>query len=108
MKQEPMHEQLLPIKAERIGVPNTSWDYLYEPEAEEVLDVILNRYIEAVVFQAVAENSASEQSARMVAMKSASDNAGNLIDELTLVYNKSRQASITKELSEIVSGAAAV
>jgi F-type H+-transporting ATPase subunit gamma len=88
--------------------PVGTWDYIYEPDAEAVLNQILTRYIEALIYQAVAENMASEQSARMVAMKSASDNAGNVIDELTLVYNKSRQAAITKELSEIVGGAAAV
>ena len=108
MKQEPVIEQLLPLSGERLGAPETVWDYIYEPEARAVLDQVMTRYIEAIIFQAVAENMASEQSARMVAMKSASDNAGDLIDELTLVYNKSRQASITKELSEIVGGAAAV
>ncbi len=108
MKQEPVMEQLLPLSGERIGTPEGNWDYIYEPEARGVLDQVLTRYIEAVVFQGVAENMASEQSARMVAMKSASDNAATLIDELTLVYNKSRQAAITKELSEIVGGAAAV
>ena len=84
------------------------WDYLYEPDAATVIDELLTRYIEALVFQGVAENMASEQSARMVAMKAATDNAGNLIDELKLIYNKTRQAAITKELSEIVGGAAAV
>ena len=116
MKQEPVMEQLLPLSADHIGVtpaiaavtPTGTWDYIYEPDAAVVLDQVLTRYIEALIYQAVAENMASEQSARMVAMKSASDNAANVIDELTLVYNKSRQASITKELSEIVSGAAAV
>ena len=108
MKQEPVMEQLLPLTGDRIGAPEGSWDYIYEPEAKVVLDQVLTRYIEAVVFQSVSENMASEQSARMVAMKSASDNAATLIDELTLVYNKSRQAAITKELSEIVGGAAAV
>ncbi len=108
MKQEPMVEQLLPLSGERLGVPEGTWDYIYEPDPKPVLDQVLSRYIEALVYQAVAENMASEQSARMVAMKSASDNAGDVIDELTLVYNKSRQAAITKELSEIVSGAAAV
>ena len=108
MKQEPVLEQLLPLSGERLGAPETVWDYLYEPEAKAVLDQVMTRYIEAVIFQAVAENMASEQSARMVAMKAASDNAANLFDELTLIYNKSRQASITKELSEIVGGAAAV
>ena len=108
MKQEPVIEQLLPLSGERLGSPESSWDYLYEPEAKVVLDQVLTRYVETIIFQAVAENMASEQSARMVAMKAASDNAGTLIDELTLVYNKNRQAAITKELSEIVGGAAAV
>ncbi|HEY6967242.1 MAG TPA: F0F1 ATP synthase subunit gamma [Burkholderiales bacterium] len=108
MKQEPVIEQLLPLGGERMGSPETVWDYIYEPEAKAVLDQVLLRYIEAIIFQAVAENMASEQSARMVAMKAASDNARNLIDELTLIYNKNRQANITKELSEIVGGAAAV
>ncbi|HWQ38967.1 MAG TPA: F0F1 ATP synthase subunit gamma [Burkholderiales bacterium] len=108
MKQEPVMEQLLPLSGERLGVPEGSWDYIYEPEAKTVLDQVLMRYVEALIYQAVAENMASEQSARMVAMKAASDNAANLIDELTLIYNKSRQAAITKELAEIVGGAAAV
>jgi F-type H+-transporting ATPase subunit gamma len=108
MKQEPVMEQLLPISGERLGAPEGSWDYIYEPEARSVLEQVLTRYIEAVIFQSVAENMSSEQSARMVAMKSASDNAATLIDELTLIYNKSRQAAITKELAEIVGGAAAV
>ena len=108
MKQEPVMEQLLPLAGERLGVPTGAWDYIYEPEAKTVLDQVLERYIETLIYQAVSENMASEQSARMVAMKAASDNAGNVIDELTLVYNKTRQASITKELSEIVGGAAAV
>ena len=108
MKQEPVIEQLLPLSGERLGSPESLWDYIYEPEAKAVLDHVLKRYIEAIIFQAVAENMASEQSARMVAMKAASDNARNLIDELTLIYNKNRQAGITKELSEIVGGAAAV
>ncbi|MEX2199318.1 MAG: F0F1 ATP synthase subunit gamma [Burkholderiales bacterium] len=108
MKQEPVIEQLLPLSGERLGAPESVWDYLYEPEAKAVLDQVMTRYIEAIIFQALAENMASEQSARMVAMKAASDNAATLIDELTLVYNKNRQASITKELSEIVGGAAAV
>jgi len=108
MKQEPVMEQLLPLSGERLGAPEGSWDYIYEPEAKVVLDQVLKRYVEAIILQAVAENMASEQSARMVAMKAASDNAGTLIDELTLVYNKNRQAAITKELSEIVGGAAAV
>jgi len=108
MKQEPVVEQLLPLTGERLGAPEGTWDYLYEPDARAVLDQVLTRYIESVIFQAVAENMASEQSARMVAMKAASDNAKTLIEELTLVYNKNRQAAITKELSEIVGGAAAV
>jgi F-type H+-transporting ATPase subunit gamma len=108
MKQEPVIEQLLPLSGERLGAPETVWDYIYEPEAKAVLDQVMTRYIEAIIFQAVAENMASEQSARMVAMKAASDNARDLIDELTLIYNKNRQAGITKELSEIVAGAAAV
>jgi len=108
MKQEPVIEQLLPLSGERLGAPESVWDYIYEPEAKVVLDQVLTRYIEAIIFQAVAENMASEQSARMVAMKAASDNAATLIDELTLIYNKNRQAAITKELSEIVGGAAAV
>jgi F-type H+-transporting ATPase subunit gamma len=108
MKQEPVIEQLLPLSGERMGAPEGTWDYLYEPDARAVLEQVMTRYIEAIIFQAVAENMASEQSARMVAMKSASDNAATLIDELTLVYNKNRQAAITKELSEIVGGAAAV
>jgi F-type H+-transporting ATPase subunit gamma len=108
MKQEPVIEQLLPLSGERLGAPEGAWDYIYEPEAKAVLDQVLTRYIEAIIYQAVAENMASEQSARMVAMKAASDNAATLIDELTLVYNKNRQAAITKEISEIVGGAAAV
>ncbi len=108
MKQEPVVERLLPLSGERLGAPEGAWDYIYEPEAKVVLDQVMNRYIEALILQAVAENMACEQSSRMVAMKAASDNAANLIDELTLVYNKSRQAAITKELSEIVGGAAAV
>jgi F-type H+-transporting ATPase subunit gamma len=108
MKQEPVIEQLLPLSGERLGAPEGAWDYLYEPEAKSVLDQVLTRYIEVLIFQAVAENMASEQSARMVAMKAASDNAANLIEELTLIYNKNRQAAITKEIAEIVGGAAAV
>ncbi|MGH6740191.1 MAG: F0F1 ATP synthase subunit gamma, partial [Bradyrhizobium sp.] len=100
MKQEPLIEQVLPLSGERMGAPEGSWDYIYEPEAKTVLEQVLTRYVETIIFQAVAENMASEQSARMVAMKAASDNAGTLIDELTLVYNKNRQAAITKELSE--------
>ena len=108
MKQEPVMEQLLPLSGETLGAPEGSWDYIYEPDAKSVLDQTLTRYIEALIYQSVTENMASEQSARMVAMKAASDNAGSVIDELTLIYNKSRQAAITKELSEIVAGAAAV
>jgi F-type H+-transporting ATPase subunit gamma len=108
MKQEPAIEQLLPLSGERLGAPETVWDYIYEPEARAVLDQVMTRYIEALIYQAVSENIASEQSARMVAMKAASDNAADLIEELTLIYNKNRQAGITKELSEIVGGAAAV
>ena len=110
MKQEPVVEQLLPLTAESLkadaGQPG--WDYIYEPDAQAVIDELLTRYVEALVYQAVAENMASEQSARMVAMKAATDNAGSVIGELKLVYNKTRQAAITKELSEIVAGAAAV
>ena len=111
MKQEPVIEQLLPLSSERLeNIPprKYGWDYIYEPDAVTVLDELLTRFIEALVYGAVAENMASEQSARMVAMKAASDNAKKVIDDLQLSYNKARQASITKELSEIVSGAAAV
>jgi F-type H+-transporting ATPase subunit gamma len=108
MKQEPVFEQLLPLSGEAVGSAKTKWDYVYEPDAKAVIDDLLIRYVEALIYQAVAENMASEQSARMVAMKSASDNAKTVIGDLKLVYNKARQAAITKELSEIVSGAAAV
>jgi len=108
MKQEPVMEQLLPISGEALGSASGHWDYIYEPDAKQVVDELLVRYIETLIYQAVAENIASEQSSRMVAMKAASDNAGNVIDELKLIYNKTRQAAITKELSEIVAGAAAV
>jgi len=110
MKQEPVVQQLLPLSAAGMqsGGGSHSWDYIYEPDAATVIDELLVRYTEALVYQSVAENMASEQSARMVAMKAATDNAGTLIGELKLVYNKTRQAAITKELSEIVSGAAAV
>jgi F-type H+-transporting ATPase subunit gamma len=108
MKQEAVVEQLLPLSGEHLGAPEGVWDYLYEPEARVVLDQVLRRYVEVLILQALAENMASEQSARMVAMKAASDNARDLIAELTLIYNKNRQAAITKELSEIVGGAAAV
>jgi F-type H+-transporting ATPase subunit gamma len=108
MKQEPVVEQLLPLSGERLGTPKGNWDYLYEPDAQVVIDELLMRYVEALVYQAVAENMASEQSARMVAMKAATDNAGSVIKELQLIYNKARQAAITKEISEIVGGAAAI
>lgn len=113
MKQEPQVQPLLPLSAQHLQQSAEEkkaygWDYIYEPDAPSVIDELLTRYIEALVYQAVADNMASEQSARMVAMKSATDNAGNLIAELKLVYNKTRQAAITKELSEIVGGAAAV
>lgn len=113
MRQEPVVEQLLPLDASRLSQTEEekraySWDYIYEPDAQTVVEELLVRYVEALVYQAVAENMASEQSARMVAMKAASDNAKNVIAELQLDYNKTRQAAITKELSEIVSGAAAV
>ncbi|MCB4359956.1 F0F1 ATP synthase subunit gamma [Quatrionicoccus australiensis] len=108
MKQEPVFEQVLPLTGEAVGSSKSNWDYVYEPEAKAVIDDLLIRYVEAMIYQAVAENMASEQSARMVAMKSASDNAKTVIGDLKLVYNKARQAAITKELSEIVSGAAAV
>ncbi len=114
MKQEPVVEQLLPLSAAKMEAEAQAdgnqhgWDYIYEPDAQAVIDELLVRYVEALVYQAVAENMASEQSARMVAMKAATDNAGSVIGELKLVYNKTRQAAITKELSEIVAGAAAV
>jgi F-type H+-transporting ATPase subunit gamma len=118
MKQEVVLEQLLPLSAvtlrdetrisEAASGAKHGWDYIYEPDAQSVIDELLVRYVEALVFQAVAENMASEHAARMVAMKAATDNAGNVIGELKLVYNKTRQAAITKELSEIVSGAAAI
>ncbi len=108
MRQEPVCEQLLPLTGEKLGAPDSSWDYIYEPDPKVVLDELLVRYVEAIVYQAVSENIASEQSARMVAMKSATDNAKKVIGDLKLTYNKARQAAITKELSEIVGGAAAV
>jgi len=114
MKQEPVVQQLLPLSAAQMEAEsqasgsNHAWDYIYEPDAQAVIDDLLTRYVEALVYQDVAENMASEQSARMVAMKAATDNAGSVIGELKLVYNKTRQAAITKELSEIVAGAAAV
>jgi len=117
MKQEPRGGRIVPVPEEFTGQRATDqayavaaggWDYIYEPDARELLDGMMRRYLEAIVFQMVNENIASEQSARMVAMKAASDNAGKIIDELQLIYNKTRQAAITKELSEIVGGAAAV
>jgi F-type H+-transporting ATPase subunit gamma len=108
MKQEPCIEQLLPLSGEQMGTAEGNWDYIYEPDAKQVIDELLIRYIESLVYQGVVENMASEQSARMVAMKAASDNAKSVIGELKLVYNKARQAAITREISEIVSGAAAV
>jgi F-type H+-transporting ATPase subunit gamma len=109
MFQEPQVEQLLPIRAVAPEEAlKAQWDYLYEPDAHAVVDALMTRYIESLVYQSVVENIACEMAARMVAMKSATDNAGNLIDELQLVYNKARQAAITQEIAEIVSGAAAV
>jgi len=108
MKQEPRMEQLLPLSGDKMGTAEGSWDYIYEPDAKKVIDELLLRYIESLIYQAVVENMASEQSSRMVAMKAASDNAKNVIGELKLVYNKARQAAITKEISEIVGGAAAI
>ena len=114
MKQEPVVQQLLPLSAEQMQAETResgsqhAWDYLYEPDPQSVIDDLLVRYVEALVYQALAENMASEHAARMVAMKAATDNAGSVIDELKLIYNKTRQAAITKELSEIVSGAAAI
>jgi len=114
MKQEPVVEQLLPLSSSKMvaetkaGGSSHAWDYIYEPDAQSVIDDLLVRYVEALAYQAVAENMASEHAARMVAMKAATDNAGNVIAELKLIYNKTRQAAITKELSEIVAGAAAV
>jgi len=111
MKQEPVLEKLLPLEPAQLTPEEktgNSWDYIYEPDAESILNGLLKRYVEAMIYQSVAENMASEQSARMVSMKAASDNAKNVIGELQLEYNKTRQAAITKELSEIVGGAAAV
>jgi F-type H+-transporting ATPase subunit gamma len=113
MKQEPVIEQLLPLSAARFEqTPEEkrayAWDYLYEPDPQRVIDELMTRYVEALVYQSMAENMASEQSARMVAMKAASDNAKKVIEELQLIYNKTRQAGITKEISEIVGGAAAI
>jgi F-type H+-transporting ATPase subunit gamma len=108
MKQEAVSEQLIPLSGEKLGAPEGHWDYIYEPDAKLVIDDLLTRYVESMVYSSVSENIASEQSARMVAMKAASDNAKTVIGELKLVYNKARQAAITKEISEIVGGAAAV
>ncbi|MGI9318899.1 MAG: ATP synthase F1 subunit gamma, partial [bacterium] len=108
MTQKPTIEQLIPIIPSEEEETQHHWDYIYEREAQEIIDTLMTRYIESLVYQAVADNNACEQAARMVAMKSATDNAGKLIDELQLVYNKARQAAITQELSEIVGGAAAV
>jgi F-type H+-transporting ATPase subunit gamma len=108
MTQTPLIEQLLPLKPVENEELSHHWDYLYEPDAKELLDELLVRYIESQVYQGVVENKACEQAARMIAMKSATDNAGELVKELQLLYNKARQAAITQELSEIVSGAAAV
>jgi F-type H+-transporting ATPase subunit gamma len=108
MKQEAMMEQLLPLTSEKLGEANGNWDYIYEPDAKVVIDELLLRYIESLVYQGVVENMASEQSSRMVAMKAASDNAKSVIADLKLVYNKARQAAITREISEICSGAAAI
>lgn len=108
MKQEPVIDQLLPLPKADIEQKAHNWDYLYEPDPKPILDMLLDRFVESQVYQGVVENSASEHAARMVAMKAATDNAGNLMDDLKLVYNKARQAAITQELSEIVAGAAAV
>lgn len=108
MKQDPVIEQLLPLPKAELSARTHSWDYIYEPDPKVILDKLLDRYIESQVYQGAVENAASEQAARMVAMKAATDNAGNLMDELKLVYNKARQAAITQELSEIVAGASAV
>jgi F-type H+-transporting ATPase subunit gamma len=108
MTQSPAVEQLLPLKAEQSESMSHHWDYLYEPDARELLDALMVRYIESLVYQAVVENGACEQAARMIAMKNATDNAGELIEDLQLVYNKARQAAITQELAEIVGGAAAI
>jgi len=108
MKQEPVMEQLLPLSGDKMGSPAGNWAYIYEPEPEPVINELMTRYIESLIYSAVAENMASEQSSRMVAMKAASDNAKTVIGDLKLVYNKARQAAITKEISEIVGGAAAI
>ena len=108
MTQEPKVEQLLPLKAELDSETKGHWDYIYEPDAQQILDGLLLRYVESQVYQGVVENNACEQAARMLAMKNATDNAGDIIDDLNMLYNKARQAAITQEISEIVSGAAAV
>lgn len=108
MTQKPVVEQLLPLASDEQAERKGQWDYLYEPDAQQLLDALLVRFIESQVYQAVVENSAAEQAARMIAMKNATDNAGELISDLQLVYNKARQAAITQEISEIVGGAAAV
>ena len=109
MTQQPTVDQLLPLPpSEDEHLKERTWDYLYEPEAQVILDGLLDRYIESQVYQAVVENNACEQAARMIAMKSATDNAGDLIDDLSMAYNRARQAAITQEISEIVGGAAAV
>jgi F-type H+-transporting ATPase subunit gamma len=108
MSQQPVLEQLIPVQGSEDKELDSHWDYIYEPDSKPVMDALMIRYIESLVYQGVVENLACEQAARMVAMKSATDNAGNLIDELQLVYNKARQAAITQEISEIVGGAAAV
>ena len=108
MTQSPTVEQLLPLKAEQSESLSNHWDYLYEPDARELIDALMVHYIESLVYQAVVENGACEQAARMIAMKNATDNAGELIEDLQLVYNKARQAAITQELAEIVGGAAAI
>ena len=108
MKQEPNMEQLLPLSGDKSETPDSTWDYIYEPDAKALLEGLFVRYVESLVYQAVVENGACEQAARMIAMKSATDNAGDLIDDLQLVYNKARQSAITQELSESVSGAAAI
>jgi F-type H+-transporting ATPase subunit gamma len=108
MTQTPNIQQLLPLKAAQASEQKAIWDYTYEPDAKEILDGLLKRFVESQVYQAVVENIAAEQASRMMAMKSATDNAGDLINELELIYNKARQAAITQEISEIVSGAAAV
>ena len=108
MTQNPIVEQLLPLLAEQSSEMKHHWDYIYEPDAKELLEKLLTRYIESQVYQAVVENGACEQAARMLAMKNATENAGDIIDDLQLIYNKARQSAITQELSEIVSGAAAI